>query len=175
MKLDWRDYSVFAVIAIVILFAVFYPWGVSAQAIEIRTGIDTYQRELPQTVEEGQELSAGLADTLNTIITAWESDNADAAVKVQAIMEGNRTILKSAKQADSALRALPGGLLAKTLALGVYASGNPLGRFGDPDLAFGPSVTWNVWNLGLLTGRAGVLWAPSPRLDASLALEWWIF
>lgn len=152
-------------VAIILLGLAF---ALRAQDLEIRTGVGTYQRALPQTVEEGQTVSSGLADTLNSVIAAWEEENAQASVQVEAIIHGNQAALKSEKQAQASLQGLPGGLLAKTLALGVYAS-------KEPSLAFGPSLTWNLWNLALATGHAGVVLNSQPSIEASLALEWWLF
>jgi len=174
-KFDWRDAVVMSALIAVILVGLFYPFDVSGQPIEIHSGIDTYQRELPQTIQNGQELSAGLAGTLNAVIQAWEAENADAVNKVKAIMDGNQIALKSSRQAQGALSGLPGGLLAKTLAVGVYGAGSPLRAIGGPYAAGGASVTWNVWNLFELNGRAGVAWSPQIHPEVSLAAEWWLF
>lgn len=174
-KLDKRDtLSTVALIAVVLL-ALFYPFDVSAQPIEIHSGVDTYQRDLPQTVQDGQDLSAGLAGTLNAVIQAWEAENADAVNKVKAIMDGNQVALKNTKQAQNTLSGLPGGLLAKTLAVGIYSAGNPLGGLGGYYAGGGASVTWNSFNLFTLTGRAGGAWSPQFHPEVSLAAEWWLF
>ena len=175
MKLDWRDWAVFAVVVCVIALALFYPWSVSAQGIKIHTSVDTYQRDIPQTVEDGQRLSSGLADILNAVIAQYEADNADAAAKVKAIMDGNQAALKASKKAQSALGGVPGGVLAKTLALGIYAARNPLGTIGGAYAGGGASVTWDAFNLFLVTGRAGAAWSPQVHPEVSLAAEWWLF
>lgn len=149
--------------------------GVNSQALQIKTGIDTYERPLPTTIEEGQKLSAGLVDTMNALIAAWEADHADAAAKVEAIIEGNRSVISSAKQAQAALGAISGGPLAKTLALGIYSAGNPLGGLGGYYGAGGASASWNAFNLFTVTGRLGAAWTPQIHPEISLAAEWWVF
>jgi hypothetical protein len=149
--------------------------GGNSQALQIKTGIDTYERPLPTTVEDGRKLSAGLVDTMNALIAAWEADHADAAAKVEAIIEGNRSVISSEKQASAALGAIPGGALAKTLALGIYSAGNPLGTLGGYYGGGGASAMWNVFNMFTLTGRVGAAWSPQFHPEASLAAEWWMF
>lgn len=174
-KFTWRDAVAMSALIAMIIVGLFYPFNASGQAIEIHSGTDTYQRELPQTVQDGQELAAGLAGTLDAVIQAWEAQDADAAAKVKAIMDGNQAALKSTKQAQGALSGVPGGLLAKTLALGIYGTTNPLGTLGGPYGGGGASVTWNAFNLFTLTGRAGGAWSPQFHPEVSLDVSWWLF
>jgi hypothetical protein len=161
--------------------------GANSQTLEIHTGIDTYQKALPmppksntvedwkKALEDANGTSAGLAEVLNSVIAAWEADHADAAAKVEAIIEGNRAVVDSTKRAKAALDAIPGGALAKTLAVGVYSAGNPLGTIGGYYGGGGAAVTWNMMNLFTLNGRAGLAWSPQFHPEISLAAEWWMF
>ena len=168
MKLNKVDWAVIGAICVLVFLILFVPMGASGQSLEIKSGVDIYQRDLPQTVEDGQQLAIGLTATMNAVIAAWEAQNVDASAQVKAILDGNQTVMADAKRVSGALHALPGGLLTKSLALGVYGSAEPWGPAGA-------SATWNLWNLGLITVRAGVMGGPDLKPDGSIALEWWLF
>jgi len=148
-----------------------------AQQVVVHIGNETATRALPTTLAESNRVLLGMVTLLNDVIAAYESDSANAQVKLAQILQGENAASVALKKSTEALTQVAAAPQPKNVAWGAFLDFNPTPALTGTHVAFGPEVTFNLFNSFLLTGKAGVaVDSPSTvRFDLGFAVQYWAF